>query len=310
MQIVRHLGSRTWRRSSVLTLGNFDGVHVGHGTIMSCAVDEARRRDALSVVFTFEPHPVAVLAPERAPARIQTLHDRLARFRALGFDVAVVQRFTREFSRLSAEDFVTDILLAHFDVRHVVVGHRVSFGRGRSGDATTLRALGSRHGFTVDAIGPVTVGGEEVSSTAVRSAVLAGDMPRARLLLGIPWAIRGRVSHGDARGRTIGFPTANVHLRRGLVLPPDGVYAARARVGKASAGAVLNLGRRPTFAGRERTLEVHLLDFAGDLYGEWMSVEFLERLRGEERFADVDALRAAIERDVAAARRIVGDTES
>jgi riboflavin kinase/FMN adenylyltransferase len=223
-------------------------------------------------------------------------------------DVVVVQRFTKAFSRHAADAFVADVLLAGFAVTHVVVGHRVSFGRGRSGDASTLRRLGEHHGFSVESIGSVAVDGDEASSTAVRAAVQSGDARRAARLLGRPWSIRGRVGRGDGRGRTIGFPTANVHLRSSLVLPPDGVYAAWVEVGAATYGGVLNLGMRPTFAGRARTLEVHVLDFDGDLYGAWLVVHFVERLRGEERFDGPDALRSAIAKDVARAGALLGGT--
>lgn len=303
MQIVRHL--KAWsrpRRPVVLTLGNFDGVHRGHAAILERTAVEAARRGLLATAFTFEPHPIAVLAPDRAPPRLQTLHDRLACFRDAGMDLVVVQRFTKAFSRYSARAFVEDLLLATFRIEHVVVGHRVSFGRGRSGDAATLRLLGERHGFDVESIGPVTVDGDEASSTAVRQALGEGDMRHAARLLGRPWSLRGRVGPGDGRGRTLGFPTANVHLRASLALPPDGVYAARVRAPAAVHAAVANLGRRPTFDGRTRVLEVHVLDFEGDLYGTWLRVELVERLRGEERFSGPDALRAAIEADVARAR--------
>lgn len=306
MRVVRHLDACSGpRRRVVLTLGNFDGVHLGHRAILDRTREEARRRGVDSAVFTFEPHPIAVLAPDRAPPRLQTLRDRLECFRDAGMDHVVLQRFTKAFSRHTADAFVEEILLARLAVAHVVVGHRVSFGRGRSGDVSTLRLLGERHGFSVESIGPVAVGGDEASSTAVREAVCDGDLGRAARLLGRPWSIRGRVGHGDGRGRTIGFPTANVHLRASLVTPPDGVYAARVGIGASTHGGVLNLGTRPTFAGRSRTLEVHVFDFDGDLYGAWLRVHFIGRLRAERRFDGPDALRRAIANDVATARRLL-----
>lgn len=306
MRVVRHLmPRRELRPRVVLTLGNFDGVHRGHRAILDETVAVARARGAAAAVLTFEPHPVTVLAPERAPARLHTLHDRLACLRDAGIDLAVVQRFTLEFSRRTADVFVEEVLLAHFDLAHVVVGHRVSFGRGRSGDASTLRRLGARLGFGVDEIGPVTVEGEQVSSTAVRDAVARGDMRRAAALLGRPWGLRARVVRGDGRGRTLGFPTANLHLRASLVTPPDGVYAARATIDGATHDAVVNVGLRPTFAGRTRAVEVHVLGVDASLYGAWLIVDFVHRLRGEQRFPGPDALRAAIADDVANARAIL-----
>ena len=216
----------------------------------------------------------------------------------------MLQRFTLDFAKLNPEAFVRDFLLAHLDIAHVVVGYNVSFGRQRSGTAETLRAFGSRFGFGVDVVGPVVTAGdgEQVSSTRLRELLAAGDVRGATRLLGRPHALRGRVVVGDRRGRTLGFPTANLHLRPGLLLPADGVYAVTAEVGGRPHPGVLNIGVRPTFGGRRRTIEVHLLDFAGDLYGHWLVVELVERLRGEVSFSGPDALRAAIAADVARAR--------
>jgi riboflavin kinase/FMN adenylyltransferase len=308
MRVVRHLAHRGQRLDrAVVTLGNFDGAHLGHQAIIRGAVARARDVGARCVALTFEPHPMAVLAPDRAPPMIQTLHDRLASLRDLGVDVTVLQRFTLDFAGLDPEAFVRDFLLRHIEVVHVVVGYNVSFGRGRAGSAETLRTLGGRLGFGVDVVGPVATpgNGEQVSSTRLRELIQAGDMPGARRLLGRPYALRGRVVVGDRRGRTLGFPTANLHLRRGLLLPPDGVYAVGAEVdGRAHAG-VLNVGVRPTFGGRRHTVEAHLLDFAGDLYRQWLVVKVIERLRGETTFSGPEALRAAIAADVARARRVL-----
>ena len=312
MRVVRHLAHRGTRLGrTVLTLGNFDGAHLGHQAIIRGAVAKAREVGAECVALTFEPHPVAVLAPDRAPPMIQTLHDRLGSLRDLGVDVTVLQRFTLDFATLDPEAFVRDFLLRHIDVEHVVVGYNVNFGRARAGSAETLRALGTRLGFGVDVVGPVSIPGDgaQVSSTRLRELIQAGDMAGARRVLGRPHAIRGRVVVGDRRGRTLGFPTANLRLRRGLLLPPDGVYAVVGEVDGRSHEGVLNIGVRPTFGGRQRTIEVHLLDFAGDLYRRWLVVKVIERLRGEASFSGPEALRAAITADVARARRILaGDT--
>jgi riboflavin kinase / FMN adenylyltransferase len=310
MRVIRHLGRRQSPLGrSVLTLGNFDGAHLGHQAIIRKAVERAREQSAEAVALTFEPHPIAVLAPERAPPMIQTLHDRLASLRALGIAVTVLQRFTLAFAALEPDAFVREFLLRHIDLAHVVVGYNVNFGRGRAGTAETLQTLGTRLGFGVDVVGPVAApgDGEDVSSTRLRALLGAGDMRGARRLLGRPHALRGRIVVGDRRGRTLGFPTANLHVRRGLLLPPDGVYAVTAdvpEVGSVLPG-VLNIGVRPTFGGRRRTIEVHLLDFAQDIYRRWMTVRFLERLRGETVFSGPDALRAAIAADVALARDVL-----
>jgi len=309
MRVVRHLAHLPERLPrSVLTLGNFDGTHLGHQAIVRAAVARARELGAGAVALTFEPHPVAVLAPERAPPMIQTLHDRLASLRDLGVDVTVLQRFTLAFAGLDPEAFVRDFVLRHLDLAHAVVGYNVNFGRGRAGTAETLQALGARFGFGVDVVGPVTAPGdrEHVSSTRLRALVTAGDMSGSRRLLGRPFGFRGRVVVGDRRGTTLGFPTANLHLRRGLLLPPDGVYAVYAATpGVPRQAGVLNIGVRPTFGGRRRTIEVHLLDFSGDLYGVWLRVEMVERLRGEAAFSGPEALRSAIAADVARARVVL-----
>ena len=308
MRVVRHLAHRAERlRRVVLTLGNFDGVHLGHQAILRAAVERARASGGQAVALTFEPHPLAVLAPDRAPPIIQPLHDRLALLRDLGIDVTVLQRFTPTFAALAPDAFVTDFLMRHLELTHVVVGYNVNFGRDRAGSGETLQALGARLGFAVDVIGPVSADGEQVSSTRLREVLRAGDMRTARKLLGRPYAMRGRVVVGDRRGRTLGFPTANLHLRPGLLLPPDGVYAVGVSVDARRHAGVLNIGVRPTFGGRRRTIEVHLLDFSGDLYRRWLVVEAVDRLRGEVTFAGPDALRAQIATDVTRAREVLSD---
>jgi len=309
MRVIRHLARRVERLpGTVLTLGNFDGAHLGHQAIVCRAVARAREAAGLAVALTFEPHPVAVLAPARAPLMLQTLHDRLASLAGLGIDVTVVQRFTRAFAALDPEAFVRDFLLRPLELAHVVVGYNVNFGRDRAGTSETLRALGTRLGFGVEVVGPVATAddGEQVSSTRLRALLQAGDMPRARALLGRPYALRGRVVVGDRRGRTLGFPTANLHLRAGLLLPPDGVYAVGVEVDGCAHEGVLNIGVRPTFAGKRRTIEVHLLDFDGDLYRRWLVVKVIERMRDEQAFSGPEALRVAIARDVERARRVLG----
>jgi riboflavin kinase/FMN adenylyltransferase len=306
MRVIRHL-----ERVSpplprvVLTLGNFDGVHVGHEAIVRRAVAEARVLGGQAVVMTFHPHPIVIVAPDKAPPLIQPLRDRLAALRTFGPDVCVVQRFTPAFAQLEPGAFVHDLLLRRLELKHVVVGYNVNFGRNRSGGIETLRALGVQHGYAVDAVGPVTVDGLTVSSTELRRLVRLGDMRQVGRLLGRPYGLRGRVVAGDRRGRLLGFPTANLHLRDEVLLPVDGVYAAAALVGGRRQPAVLNVGVRPTFGGLRRTVEAHLLDWSGDLYGHWLELELIERLRGEMRHAGPEALRAAIAADVARAREVL-----
>jgi len=310
MRVIRHLAHvAPPLRRVVLTLGNFDGMHLGHQAIVRRALHEARGVGGQVVVLTFHPHPIAVVAPDKAPPLLQSLRDRLARLRDLDVDVTVVQRFTPAFAALEPDAFIR-YLGAHLELLHVVVGYNVSFGRGRVGTVDTLDELGARHGFTVDAVGPVTVGEAQVSSTALRQLVAAGDVRHAGELLGRPYTLRGRVVRGEQRGRTLGFPTANLHQRPGLLLPADGVYAVHALLDGRSVPAVLNVGVRPTFGELRRTVEAFLLDFDGDLYGRWITLELIERLRGERRFAGVDALRQAIAADVARTREVLAHAGS
>ena len=310
MKVIRHLPRlKAPLERVVLTLGNFDGLHPGHQAIVERARAAAAARGGRVVALTFHPHPLAVLAPERAGPMIQSLHDRLAGLRDLGVDVVVVQRFTRAFASHTPEDFVERFLLPSLDLVHVVIGYNVTFGRGRAGTAETLATLGARLGFGVETVGPVTVDGVAVSSSAIRRALAAGDVARAAALLGRTHRLRGRVVAGERRGRTLGFPTANLHVPPRVVVPAHGVYAVRAHLdGETAHPAVLNIGVRPTFGEARRTVEAHLLDWSGDCYGRWLDLELVARLRGEQRFDGPDALRAQIGTDVANARLVLGVT--
>jgi riboflavin kinase/FMN adenylyltransferase len=306
MLVIRHLEAPGVRfQSTVATLGNFDGVHVGHQEILSRVVRQAAERGGRAVVVTFFPHPTAVLAPARAPAALGSLHDRLARMREMGVDTVVVQQFTRAFASLTADEFIERYLVRRLDVSKVIIGHSVNFGRGRAGNAATLEAAGRSFGFEVETVGPVTVDGVAVSSTEVRTRLQSGDVASAARLLGRPYDVEGRVIVGDRRGHTLGFSTANLRPRV-PILVADGVYAVRARWNGERRNGVANVGRKPTFgAGKVRTLEAHLFDFGGDLYGERLRVDFVERLRGEERFDSVDALVEQIRRDAQRAREVL-----
>jgi riboflavin kinase/FMN adenylyltransferase len=310
MKVVRHLPRLSTRLDRVvLTLGNFDGLHRGHQAIVERVRAAAAARGGQVVALTFHPHPLAVLAPERASPMIQSLHDRLAGLRNLGVDVVVAQRFTRAFASHTPEEFVERFLLRSLGLLHVVVGYNVTFGQGRSGTAETLASLGARHGFEVETVGPVTVDGVAVSSSAIRKALAAGEVERTAALLGRIHRLRGRVVAGERRGRTLGFPTANLHVAPRVLVPAHGVYAVRVHMAGVSAQpGVLNIGVRPTFGEMRRTIETHLLDWDGDCYGRWMELELVARLRAERRFDGPEALRAAIAADVANARRVLATT--
>lgn len=309
MLLLRHL-ARVGRRfrTPVLTLGNFDGVHRGHQEIMRRLVDTARALDGQALVLTFHPHPTAVLVPQRAPRLITDWRSRIERIAAFDVDAVIVQHFTAAFAAITAEEFVRRLLVEGLGVREVVVGHRVSFGHNRTGNANTLRQLGKAYGFGVEVVGPVEVDGHLVSSSAIRRAIAAGELDRACLLLGCIPSVAGRVIHGHHRGKGLGFPTVNLRIAR-LVLPPDGVYAVKVRVHGTDWPGVANLGFNPTFEQHERSLEAHLFDFDGDLYGQRVEIGFVQRLRGEQKFSNPQALAQQIARDVEAARQALTRTE-
>jgi riboflavin kinase/FMN adenylyltransferase len=291
-------GSATYERGAtgpVVTVGNFDGVHLGHRALLDRVVAVADGRSV--AVITFDPAPVEVLAPERARPRIQRLQDRCASLVALGFDV-VVEGFDRAYAAHDARWFADEVLLRRLGASGVVVGWDFRFGHGRAGDADALRA---RLPCPVETFGPWRDGETVVSSSAIRKAVAAGRVEEAARWLGRPHRIVGRVVPGDGRGRTIGVPTANVRPETPL-LPAHGVYAARLLVGDEALAAVMNYGSRPTFGGGAPTFEVHALDVARDLYGATVGVDLVAHLRDERRFASVDELVAQIRTDVANAR--------
>jgi riboflavin kinase/FMN adenylyltransferase len=303
MRIVRGLPSvPPERRPSAVALGVFDGVHLGHRAILGAAVAHGRAADAPALACTFEPNPLEVLQPERAPLPITTLDERLELIAACGVDGTVVLTFTRELAAVEPEAFVKDVLVERLVARQVVVGFNHRFGRAARGDAALLRELGARMGFTVDVIAPLKVDGAPVSSTAIRAALGRGDLDAAARMLGRPYTLPGTVVAGAGRGRTLGFPTANVAPARPVLVAP-GVYACTFEVAGESRRAVVNVGVRPTFGEATLAVEAYLLDFSGDLYGQTVRLVFVSRVREERRFPSVDALRAQIAEDVETARR-------
>ena len=301
---IQRLSFLGWPGPAV-TVGNFDGVHVGHQALIAAAAGEARAAGGVSVVLTFDPHPARVVRPGPAPAALTTLAQKEELLAGLGVDRLAVLGFDASVAGLAPEAFAREVLSGSLGARHVVIGESFRFGRGREGDARGLAEIGTRLGFEVHAIPPVRVNGEPVSSSRVRDALARGDVRGARSLLGRPYFVDAAVVRGDGRGRTLGVPTANLDPEN-EVMPARGVYAARCRVpGGRWAGAVVNLGHRPTFGGGPVTVEAHLLDFEGDLYGARVRLEFHERVRGEERFDGAEALVARIRRDVVEARALL-----
>ena len=290
---------------SVVALGSFDGVHLAHAKILTTTVERARALAVPAVVCTFDPAPAIVLTPERAPAPIATLEDNLAQIAAHGIDATLVIPFTTEFSRIEAETFVGDVLVKTLGAREVVVGFNHTFGRSARGTAALLGELARGHGFVAHVLPPLQVAGQTVSSTAIREALREGDVTAATRFLGRPYAIHGPVLRGAGRGRTLGFPTANLRPDLPLILAA-GVYACRASWTGGGAAGVVNVGYRPTFDEHQYWVEAFLLDFSGDLYDRTVTVEFIERIRPEQKFASVDALKAQVMADIETARRIAG----
>lgn len=305
MRILRDLPSFPPElRPSVAALGAFDGIHLAHAKILDTAVERARALGVSAVACTFDPHPTVVLRPALSPAPIGTLDENLARIAERGLDATLVIPFTVDFSRMEAESFVDEVLVKTLGVREVVVGFNHTFGRGARGTATLLRDLGARGGFVTHVLPPLQVNGLTVSSSAIREALRDGDVDLARAFLGRPYSVTGTVQRGAGRGRTLGFPTANLRPDRPLVLAA-GVYAARARWDGRRAEAVVNLGYRPTFEEAQYWVEAYLFDFAGDLYGRTLTLDFLCRIRAEMKFAGVEALKAQVHSDMAEARRLL-----
>lgn len=304
MRIVRGLESYPPdATASAVALGVFDGIHLAHRKILATAVARARDAGVAAVACTFDPHPVQVLLPGRAPVPLSTLDERLTLIGETGIDAVVVVEFTGALAAMEPEAFVKDVLLGRLHAREVIVGFNHTFGRGARGNAELLQALSGRLGFRAHVVPPLLVDGVPVSSSEIRAALGAGNVERASRYLGRPYAVNGDVVAGAGRGRTLGFPTANVRTDRPLLIPP-GVYASRVRVAPSSLHpAVVNIGIRPTFGESVLVVEAHLLDFSGGLYGHTVRVEFVERIRDERRFSGPDALRQQIERDIAEARR-------
>jgi riboflavin kinase/FMN adenylyltransferase len=285
-----------------VTIGNFDGVHRGHRALLDRLDAKARELNLGSCVLTFEPHPREFFSPDSAPARLSRLRDKLELMASAGVGRVHVARFDKRFAALSAARFVEEVLVRGLGTRWLTVGRDFRFGQGRGGDFATLEAASERHGFRLESMADVLQDGERVSSSAVRRALQAGDLRRAERLLGHTYTISGRVAHGAKLGRDLGFPTANIPLRRSP--PLSGIYVVEVEVdGEKLGPAVASVGRRPTVNPVARPLlEVHLLEFRQDLYGRHLRVCFLEKLRDEEKYADLDQLKAAIARDVRRAR--------
>ncbi len=293
-------------RGAVVTVGTFDGIHRGHWAVLQEIRRRARETGRRSVLLTFHPHPLRIVRPEHAPPLLTTPVEKKEILVETGLDYAVFLTFTPTLSRYEPERFVREILVGRLGVEELVIGYDHGFGRGRSGDVDTLRKLGGELGFAVDVVEPVTAADGPVSSTAIRDAIAEGRMREATDQLGRPYSVRGVVVRGDGRGKQLGFPTANLRVSNGdKLVPPAGIYAVRGVLRTGTHDGALHIGPRPTFRGSPPTVELHLLEFDGDLYGEAVRVDFVQRLREVRPFESADALIRQMEADVQETRRVL-----
>ena len=308
MELIRGLHNiRDRHRGCVLTIGKFDGVHLGHQAVLSQVVEKAKELGLPSTVMVFEPQPEELFTPEKAPARLSLLRDKYTQLKALGIDRLLCVKFDRRFASFSAKDFVEGLLVNKLGIKFLVVGDDFRFGRGRVGDFATLVEEGEKCQFDVVSTQSFRLEDCRISSTAVRDALSQNNFDLAQQMLGRPFAIAGKVLHGDKRGRTIGFPTANVLLKR-CKAPVNGVFAVIVSVAGRQYPGVANIGHRPTVNGQRSQLEVHLFDFNSDLYGQFISVALVCKIREEMKFDSFELLHQQIQKDAKAARKLLSDS--
>lgn len=304
MDLIHDLAQTSFTRPTVLTIGAFDGIHRGHQHLIQQVIARAKEIGAASALVTLHPHPKIVLRSTSPLQYISTIEERIDLLAPLGLDYAVMFPFSLETSQTRARDFV-QMLIDHLQMKEIFCGKDFAFGYKREGNVEFLRALAAAKGFTVTVVEPYVFGGQIISSTRIRQLVAAGDLDEATRCLGRYPSVRGRVIQGNQRGHTLGFPTANLAIAERRLIPADGIYAARIKLGSTWYGGAANIGVRPTFDNGARLVEVHVLDFDGDLYDQMVEVQFVKRLREERKFDGVDALIAQMRRDVAETRRIL-----
>jgi riboflavin kinase/FMN adenylyltransferase len=297
MEIEQELARITPQEQTLLTIGVFDGVHAGHRYLLRQLQQQAAKANLLSGVVTFSPHPQSVLHPIRQLPWLSDLDDRVTTLQQLGLDIVAVLTFTPRLAQLSARDFMS-LLRKHLKMQGIMVGPDFVLGRGGEGDISLLRTLGVEMEFTVHVIPPFTIEGEVVSSTLIRQALARGDMGRVEKLMGRRFYLRGKVITSDKRGRLLGFPTANLDMKPEQALPDNGIYATITQVNGKHFASATNIGTRPTFGEGERTVETYLLDYKGDLYGKQITVQFVRKVRDEQRFSSADELIMQMKKDV------------
>ena len=295
-------------RGTVVTVGTFDGVHLGHRAVLEEIRDRASATGRRAVLLTFHPHPLRIVRPEATPPLLTTPVEKKEILAETGLDYAVFLAFSPALSRYSPRRFVEEILVGRLRLDELVIGHDHGFGRGRAGDVTLLREIGTELGFAVDVVEPVLIDGAAVSSSLIRKAVSEGRLEAARTRLGRPYSARGVVVRGEQRGRDLGFPTANLSIdATEKLLPPSGIYAVRGVLKRGVFAGALHLGPRPTFQGSPPSIELYLLDFDGEIYGEEVRVDFIRFLRPVRAFGSVASLVRQMELDVAEVRRVLAD---
>jgi riboflavin kinase/FMN adenylyltransferase len=301
MQVFESLDVPVTVTNPVLTIGNYDGVHIGHRTIIEIVKGKAREIGGTSMLMTFQPHPLHVLRPDKELPSITPVKEKIRLIEEAGIEVLLIVPFTQEFSQITPEAYVKDILVGKLGIRGLVVGYDFRFGRGGRGDMEGMKKYAESHGFFLEVVNAVTIGGEKVGSNKIRKLLQNGEVDKANLLLGRPYMIRGAVVHGEGRGRAFGFPTINMKTDFDLV-PPNGVYISEVMVGRERLQSVTNIGYNPTFGGQERSIETFILDYGRDLYGQDVRLFFHVKWREEVRFENAEELRKQIERDVNSAR--------
>ena len=297
MQVEEELARFSPEGDTLLTIGVFDGVHLGHKCLISKLLEQAGQRNLLSGAVTFHQHPEELLSPRTKLPFLTGIEERINLLKSEGVDVVVPLSFTAELAKLSARQFV-GLLQKHLRMRGLVVGSDFALGKGREGDTSTLQKLGQDMNFSVTVVPPLVVNGEVVSSTAVRKALAGGDMRKVRELAGRPFSLQGKVVTGAGRGVGLGFPTANLEISSERALPPDGVYASRAYINGKTYQSMTNVGKCPTFGGGERTVEAYIVDYQGDLYGQELKIDIVARIRDEKKFDTVEELKKQVAEDV------------
>lgn len=303
MQVEEELARFAPQRETLIAIGVFDGVHLGHRHLIEYLKRQAMVREYLAGVVTFANHPQEIVSPQIPVSYLTNLEEKINLLKQLDIELVVPLSFNLELAQLPARQFI-QLLQKHLNMKGLILGPDFALGRNREGDIFTLRSMGKEMGFTTDVVAPKIIEGETASSTNVRKALAQGNIQKAGMLLGRPFSLKGPVIHGVERGTSLGFPTANLQAGLDQALPADGVYVTRAFIDDRAYPSVTNIGTRPTFGQGERTIEVYILDFSGDVYGEMLKIELLERLRDEKRFSDPAELKAQIEMDVGRARQV------